>query len=87
MQPAKLARDKVIPLALYFFLRFQPVLATDLNIVFDNRSIIDDCTAHDKAEDIVKFLDFMIEKLPGIGLSINMRKSTVFRIKEIDIFN
>ena len=39
---------------------------------------MDDITIHGEATDVVKYLDYLYEKLPGIGLIINTSKSEIF---------
>lgn len=65
---------------LFFCLGIQVVLtkATELNIPVDAYAIMDDITLHGEAADVLKYLDFLSQELPNIGLSINADKSEIF---------
>jgi hypothetical protein len=69
----------VIPLAP---LGIQVVLtnATEVNVPVDVYAIMDDITLHGEAEDVLKYLNYLMEKLPLIGLNINTSKSEMIGI-------
>jgi hypothetical protein len=43
---------------------------------------MDDITWHGEAEDVLKYLNYLMEKLPLIGLNINTSKSEMFGIRK-----
>jgi hypothetical protein len=69
---------------LFFCLGIQVVLAnaTELNVPVDVYAIMDDITLHGEAEDVLKYLNYLMEKLPLIGLNINTSKSEMFGINK-----
>ncbi len=52
--------------------------ATDLCLPVDVYALMDDITIHGKAEDVAKYLEFLQDRLPKIGLMINVNKSELF---------